>query len=301
MRKLLKWTGLVLGGIVLLAAVALVTVYLLSNARFNQTYAISPVEISVSSDADVVARGAHIATIRGCVDCHGENLGGRVFIDEPPMGTLIASNLTSGKGGVGAQYADGDWDRAIRHGVGPDGKPLLFMPSHEFNPLSDEDLTELVSYIKSLPPVDNELPRSTVGPLGRLLFLAGELPLLPAELIDHEAERAAAPPVGPTAEYGAYLATGCMGCHGHGFSGGKIPGVPPDWPIAANLTPDAETGLGSWTEEDFFRALREGKRPDGRELDSRMPWNLTAQMTDDEIRALWAYVQSLPAKPMGNR
>jgi cytochrome c553 len=102
--------------------------------------------------------------------------------------------------------------------------------------------------------------------------------------------------------YGKYLAVTCTGCHGEGLSGGAIPGTPPDWPPAANLTPDEATGLGGWTEADFFRALREGKRPDGTDLQGDfMPWKLTAKMTDDEIRALWMYLQTLPAKAEGGR
>src|SRR5690606_25887190 len=144
-------------------------------------------------------------------------------------------------------------------GIGPDGKPLLFMPSQEFYPLSDEDLGALIAYLESLPAVDHTPGKSSVGPLGRVLFLAGQLPLLPAEMIDHDAERRATPAPGPTAEYGAYLATGCTGCHGAGFSGGKIPGTPPEFPAASNITPHEATGIGTWAEADFFRALREGR------------------------------------------
>jgi mono/diheme cytochrome c family protein len=202
---------------------------------------------------------------------------------------------------VGESYTDQDWVRAIRHGIGPDRKPLLFMPSHEYNVLTDEDLSALVAYLRSVPPVDNSPAKSTVGPIGRLLFLKGDLHLLPAEIIDHDAPRPTAPVPGPTAEYGAYLSTGCTGCHGASFSGGKIPGTPPEFPPAANITPDPETGIGAWTEADFFRSLREGRRPDGSELAAEMPWQLTRQMTDDEIRAIWLHLRSVPAKAEGGR
>src|SRR5690606_20928440 len=210
---------------------------------------------------------------------------GKVFIDSPVIAKLTASNLTAGAGGVADKYTNADWVRAIRNGVKPDGRPVLFMPSHEYYVLSDEDVGALISYIESVPPADNVLPGNSVGPLGRILYVTGQLPLLPVELIDHDAERPAVPEEGPTAEYGAYLATGCSGCHGMTFSGGKIPGTPPDFIPPPNLTPDVETGLGAWTEEDFYLALKEGIRPDGRSLDVQyMPWNLTAQMTDDELK-----------------
>lgn len=301
MKSVMKWAGRIVGGLLVLVIVALAAVYGLSEYRMRKTYEVSPAPLAFQPTPDAVQKGARLAVVRGCTDCHGEKLGGKQFFDEMPVGRLFASNLTSGSGGVGATYTDQDWVRAIRHGVGPDGKPLLFMPAHEFNPMGDEDLGALIAYIKSLPPVENPPTENAVGPLGRVLFLAGQLPLLPVEMIDHDAPRKAAPPPGATAEYGAYLATGCTGCHGAGFGGGKIPGTPPDWPAAANLTPDPETGIGKWTEQDFFRALREGKRPDGRELNPIMPWKATAQLTDDEIRAVWLHLRSLPAKPLGSR
>ena len=300
MRPVLRWTGIVLGSVVGLLLLILVVVYGLSERRFRKTYNVEPGPVVVRSDAPTLARGQHIAVTRGCTDCHGEAMSGKVFIDAPPMARLFASNLTPGRGGVGGTYRDADWVRAVRHGVGPEGKPLLFMPSHEFHALSDEDVGALVAYLKSLPPVDNTLPENSVGPLGRVLYLTGQVPLVPAELIDHKAPRRPAPAAGTTPEYGAYLATGCTGCHGPGLSGGTIPGGPPDAPAAANLTMH-ESGLARWTEQDFFRAMREGRRPDGSELDSFMPWRTTARMTDEEIKAIWAYLQSVPPKARGGR
>lgn len=294
MKRILRWAGFGVLGVVLLAAVAYGALYGYTEYRLKRTFDVPRVALSLSSDPEVIARGEHVATVRGCVECHGSNLGGKLFIDEAPVGVLYASNLTSGRGGIGQTYSDADLITAIRHGVRPTGKPLLFMPSQEFNVLSDEDVVALVSYIRSLPAVDNELPASRVGPLGRLLYATGQFPLVPAELIDHDAPRAAAPPAGPTAEYGAYLATGCLGCHGHDFAGGKIAGTPPDFPPAANLTPDGATGIGEWTEDEFITTLRTGKRPDGTELRPEMPWQLTAQFEEYELQALWRYLQTVP-------
>ncbi len=297
----MKWTGRVLGGLVVVVALALAAVYGVSEARMRRTYRVDPGPVALRGDAGAVRQGAHLAVVRGCAECHGADLGGRVFIDAQPMARLTASNLTPGRGGVASRYTDADWVRAIRHGVAPDGRPLLFMPSHEFNPLGDDDVGALIAYIKSLPPVDSDLPASSVGPLGRALFLAGQIPLLPAEIIDHAAPRRVPPAPGATAEYGAYLATGCTGCHGAGFSGGRIPGTPPDWKAAANITPDPATGLGRWTEQDFVRAMRTGKRPNGSDIDPLMPWKGLATMTDTELRAIWLYLRTVPARPHGSR
>jgi mono/diheme cytochrome c family protein len=201
---------------------------------------------------------------------------------------------------VGREFTDADWIRAIRHGVRRNGQSVLFMPSQEYTGMSDDDLGALVAYLKSLPPVDNPQPASSVGPLGRALFVAGQLPLLPAEMIDHGATRRASAPSGATVENGAYIVEGCKGCHGAELAGGKIPGTPPEWPPAANITPDRATGIGAWTEADFVRALRTGRRPDGRELRSEfMPWKNFAHFTDDELAAMWAYLRTVPARPHG--
>jgi mono/diheme cytochrome c family protein len=296
--KILKWIGATL---VVVVVLALLAVYGSTEMRFRRAYASPDHPIAVSGDAETIARGRHLATIRGCVDCHGPTLSGQIFIDAPPMARLYAPNLTSGQGGVGSTYTATDWERSIRHGIGRNGRPLLFMPSHEFHPLGDEDLAALVSYIASLPPVASEPGPRTVGPLGRLLVATGQIPnFVPAELIDHEAPHPPAPAPGRTVEYGAYLATGCIGCHGDNFSGGPIPGTPPDFPPASNITPHA-TGIGGWTEEDFFRLLREGRRPDGSEINPQMPWQGLGQMTDDEIGALWMFLRTVEPREYGNR
>ena len=115
---------------------------------------------------------------------------GNIYLDDPAIGKVVASNLTSGKGGVGSAYTDQDWARAIRHGIRPDGTPLLFMPSTEFYFLSDEDLGAVIAYIKSAPPVDHELPPSSVSWTGRVVMtLVPAITFIPAELIPHAAPR----------------------------------------------------------------------------------------------------------------
>lgn len=307
MRNLTRWLGWLAASVLALAIVALVVVYAVSGWRMNRAHAVEPepVAIPAATDSAAVARGRYIVqAITKCEDCHGQGLGGATFNDDLLLGRLIADNLTAGEGGVARDYTDADWVRAIRHGVSPSGKPLLFMPSLEYYPLSDADLGNLVAYVKSLPPVDNpDLPGNRVGPLGRFLFLSGQLDLLPAEKIDHDAPRPPVPAAGKTVDYGRYLATtgGCIGCHGPGFSGGKIPGAPPEIPPARNLTPDPETGLGNWTIADFEIALRTGKRPDGTQLSEFMPWKATAKMTDQDLEAVWLFLRSLPPKPVGGR
>jgi mono/diheme cytochrome c family protein len=195
---------------------------------------------------------------------------------------------------VGARYTDADWVRAIRHGVRPDGSPLLFMPTANFYHLTDADVAAIIAYLRSLPAVDNQPPASQIYPLGRALMAAGQLSL-PAESLDHRAPRVPAPPAGRTAEYGRYLTTisTCRDCHGANLSGGPIdePGAPP----APNLTPGG--ALVGWSEDDFIQTIRTGLRPGGSPLLEPMPWQIAAQMTDDELGAIFRYLRSLPALP----
>lgn len=296
MRRLLKWIGFTVAGLLGLVLILITAVYIVSGMRMSKTYTVAGAAIPIGADEASRRNGERLATIRGCIECHGQDLGGKIFIDDPALGTLYAPNLTRGKGGAASRYHNEDWDRSIRHGVNPNGRALLVMPSQEFNLISDKDLGDIVAYIESLKPVDRTFPASKVGPAGRALFIAGKIPLVPAEVIDHTAKRVPAPAPGPTVAYGQYLATTCTGCHQKDFSGGSVPGAPPTAPRSANLTPDFETGIGMWTEAQFMTALRTGRRPDGRVLNPQaMPWKMTQHMTDEEIRALYRYLRTVPA------
>lgn len=298
--KIVRWIGIALGSLVGLVVVVLGVIYALSQRRIGHHWEVAGHDVPVATDSATLAWGAHVALTRGCRNCHGMELQGAVFIDFPPVAKLHAANLTSG--GVAGNYqTTADWERSIRQGVAPDGRALLFMPSHEFYPISDADLGALISWIKARPASANSFPAQSVGPIGRILLLTGKVPLLPAELIDHAAPRPAAPAVGVTTAYGAYLATTCSGCHGAGFSGGAIPGAPPEMLSPRNITPDSATGIGKWTETDFAKAVRTGIRPDGTKLKNDMPYDQFAVYSDSEVAALWAYLRTVPAKAYGGR
>jgi mono/diheme cytochrome c family protein len=213
--------------------------------------------------------------------------------------TLSFPNLTAGTGGVGANNTDEDWVRAIRHGVGHDGRGLLLMPSRDFYSLSDEDLGFLIAYLKTLPPVDSELPSTAPGPLGRVMLALGQFPPEATNpdvlVIDHNGPRPVSPQPGVTVEYGKYLASTCTLCHGANFNGGTIR-TDAEY-LAPNLTPGGE--MAFWSEEDFITTLRTGVTPGGKQLKDAMPWKYFGQMTDDELKAVWLYLQSLPALEQG--
>ena len=301
-RKVLKWIGLVLGSLVGLLALVFIVLYTIGSAKWNRIRGIVhdvPVEmISIPTDQDSIARGEHIATIRGCKYCHTETFGGQ-FDAVPGLITLSFPNLTAGAHGVGATNTDEDWVRAIRHGVGHDGRGLLLMPSRNFYSLSDEDLGLLIAYLKTLPPVDNELPSTAPGPLGRVMLALGQFPPEATNpdvlMIDHDAPRPVPPQPGVTLEYGKYLASTCALCHGANFNGGTIR-TDAEY-LVPNLTPGGE--MAFWSEEDFITTLRTGVTPGGKQLKDAMPWKYFGQMTDDELKAVWLYLQSLPALEQG--
>jgi len=290
MKKLLKLFSIILGSIIGIFIIAYVGVVILSNLRINKEYSFIVNDVDIPVDSESIARGEHVSIIRGCIDCHSHDLSGEIFIDDPAMGTLYGTNLTGGNGGI-PNYSDEDWIRSIRHGVGSNGKPLLFMPSHEYYHLNDKDLGDLIAYLKSINKVDKTFPEHKIGLLGRTLHLAGKFPLLPAELIDHNAKRPIAIEPGTTIEYGKYMAVGCIGCHGNDLKGGKIVGVPPDWPPAADLTKSGN--LSNWTKDEFILAMRTGNKPKNEMFSEFMPYEAIGQATDEELTAMWLYVNSL--------
>ena len=303
MKKLLKRAEIVLGVLAGLVILGLVGIYFDSQSSLTHIYVVPDERVDIPTDAESIAKGKHIFQYRGCEGCHGENLEGKVYLDDPAVGKVVSSNLTKGRGGVGSGMSDADWVRAIRHGVRQDGTGLLFMPSTEFYYLGDEDLGDMIAYIKSMSPVDNEMSRSSISFTGRIVMtLVKDITFIPAELIPHDAQRPAVPEIGITPEYGAYLALSCHVCHGPAMSGGGIPGFPSDWPPAPNLTFGPGSTLPAWTEDGFIRALRTGVTPSGARLRSEyMPWTSYKFMTDDELKAVWLYLQSLPKLGYGNR
>lgn len=301
MHKVLRWLGWAVGvGMLLIVAVVL-TLYIASGRHFNRQYTVTPQPVAIPTDSAAVERGRHLASaITKCTGCHAANLAGQVMIDDAAFARLASSNLTRGRGSAVAGYTDADWVRAMRHGVTPTGRPLILMPSAIYYYLSNEDLGAIIAYVKSVPPVDNDVPPFRAGPIARVLTATGKFPLIAAETVPHDQTPPPAPPAGPTAEYGKYITVvgGCIECHGQGLSGGPGFGDPAAKP-ARNITPDV-TGLATWTEADFFRALREGKRPDGTSIDPSMPWQSTKLMTDEEIRAVWQYLRTVEPKPYGD-
>jgi mono/diheme cytochrome c family protein len=302
MKTTLKWLGIIAGAVFSLLILAVLGLYGMGQMRLNEKYDVPVQMVAILTDAESLSEGKRIFQYRGCEACHGEDLQGLVYMDNPALGQVITPNLTSGQGGIGAQRTDEDLIRAIKHGVRPDGTPLLFMPSTEFYFLSDADLGKVLAYIDSKPPVDHIVPPSKLSTSGFIVMnVVKTITFLPAELIPHDQTPPPAPEPGITAEYGEYLSLSCKVCHGLTLSGGEIPGFPAEWPAPPNLTSGKGSRLPTWGEEGFIEIILTGKKH-GRRINSNyMPWKSYRHMTDDELRAVYKYLMSLPPKDFGNR
>jgi mono/diheme cytochrome c family protein len=265
----------------------------MSTQKLSNNFLLTPDAVTVPTDEASIARGQHLAeSMADCVGCHTPNLGGEMFIDEPGFAQLPAPNITSGEGGIGSTYTDEDWVRALRHGVAPDGRQLLIMPSQSFNYLTDEDLGALIAYIKTAPPVDQAWPDRSVAFIPtRILLALGVIPFAP-DLIAQNSPRTT-PEAAVTVEYGEYIARigSCGECHGGDLAGGTNPNAP----IGPNITPGG--AFAAYREEDFLNAMHTGVTPGGRTLSEEMPWINYGKMTDDELKALFMYRQSVEPKP----
>ena len=287
-RKILKWTGIILGAVLILLGAVYAYVVFDTQQRAEKIYEVKLQKLTVTADSASITRGEHIAENRGCKGCHGADLsGGRAFADDQsPIGILYSSNITSGKGGI--NYSDEDWVRALRHGLGKDNRSLWFMPSDEIYHISNADMADLISYVKTRPAVDKTNPEKSLKPLGRILTFMGEFPLFPAEIIDHNATYVDVVTPAITPEYGKYLAVSCTGCHTTSLKGG-----PPHDPKGLPFPDISSTGnLGKWNADDFMTAIRTGKKPDGKLLRDEMPWK-DFTYTDDELRAIYSYLHGL--------
>lgn len=270
------------------------------DASMAKVYEVPLPAVARSTDPAVLARGKHLVeSMGGCAmrDCHGPNLSGGAQVDIGPVGATGGPNITPG--GMLAVYSDGEIARLIRTGIKKDGRSIRMMPVQDFYWFPDSDVSAVVSYLRSLPPVDKPNGTTRVGVLGKLLDRQGLFPWDIARFVS-TLPRETPPPTGPTREYGRFVAKLCSGCHGSGLSGGKLPGAPPDFAVPLNLTPD-ESGLKNWSYEDFTTMLDTGIRKNGKKLDPFMQVEGIRNLNEDERQALWAYLRSLPPKPFGGR
>ncbi|MEO1231376.1 MAG: cytochrome c [Myxococcota bacterium] len=251
---------------------------------------ISPERLASIALERAVERGRKLATSRlACTECHGTEGQGGLIADAQPVWTWYAPNIT--KASPVGRYSASDWDRLVRHGVLPDDRNAT-MPSIDYQKLADRDVSDLAAWAASLPPKEGVTPSTEFGPVGTFLMAMGQL-IISAEVIDHDQTTPIMPPAANIdLEFGQYVAQTCVGCHGQDYTGGPIDGGDPNWPPATNLTPH-ESGLKAWTKAHWMSFWKDGKRPNGTQVDASMPWKSLGSMSSTELEAMYLYFMSL--------
>lgn len=300
MSKWVKRTSIVLVTLALLGVATAVVGKVMGERKMVRQVALTPPPLSVPVDTADLEQGRYLYITRGCVDCHGANGAGKTVVQDGGM-FVVAPNITAGQNGTTANYTVGDWVRTVRHGIKPNGNPVMIMPSEDYNRLTDADMAALVAYVQKMPAVPGERTRIEVPVPVKALYAFGLIKDA-SERIDHTLPPSRPVAAGVTVEHGAYVANSCIGCHGAQLSGGKIPGGPPTWPAASNLTPGKGSAMTRYPTADAFVAMmRTGKRPDGTPISRVMPFASLGHMNDTDMRALHAYLKTIPPREAGNR
>jgi len=294
-KKILKWIASIL---LLLAAGLAVAVTARQNLKYDAPYP----SIKASTDTTIIARGKHLVfSSAHCINCHSQKnpdslialgqdvpLSGGVLFDVG-IAKIYSKNITPDKEtGIG-KYTDEEIARVLRYGVHPDGAPVLdFMPFHN---TSDEDLTAIISYLRSQKPVRNVIPENTYGVMGKVVKAFMIRPVGPDGEVPKTVDR------DTTVAYGKYLAVDvaeCNGCHTKRDLAGKFTGEPfaggneIEGFVTPNLTPDPSGRTYNWTQQNFIERFRMGKLYPN----SPMPWNSFKRMTDDELKAIYKFLRS---------
>ncbi|MBT0718965.1 c-type cytochrome [Rosenbergiella epipactidis] len=253
---------------------------------------------------DQIARGEYIARLSDCTACHTKD-GGQPFAGgyklETPFGAILSSNITSDKEtGIGG-WTQEQFDRAVRHGVGSYGNLYAAMPYNAYAKLTDQDLTDLWAYIRTIPAVSNKVVENQLPfPFNQRWILAGWNLLFFKDQVFQENTQ-----VSPEVNRGAYLVEGaghCASCHtaknllGGDSSAYLQGGTLQGW-FAPDLTPNPHTGLGHWSREDIVNYLRAGtnsKTASSGPMTEAIE-NSTQYMSESDLHAIAQYLHSLPA------
>src|SRR5712664_981359 len=253
-------------------------------------------------------RGKYLVhSVMGCVGCHSDpdlskpgappvagRLGAGTIWKDSDTPWLVAPNITPDKETGAGNWSDDTLARAIREGIGHDGRALFpIMPYLSYQSMSDEDLASVIVYIRTLPAIRNSLPATNIPFPLNFLIKSAPRPLMTAvPQLDQST---------PVAR-GAYLAKMgvCADCHtpqergqpvaGLDFAGGFVLKGPTGTVASANITPDP-SGISYYDENLFLRSIHEG-RVGARTLNATMPWSFYSQMSDDDLKSLFAYLRT---------
>jgi mono/diheme cytochrome c family protein len=318
MRTLLKVVGWILAVVVVLGVAGVAFFFIRFPKRAD------PPEVTVDATPELLARGEYLfRSVAQCGTCHSlqEPRGRYEVVDESTLGQggtrfplgeaglLYAKNITPAALG---DWTDGELIRAIRDGVSKDGTALFpLMPYLNYRRMSQEDLSAVVAYTRSLKPIQNAVPERELNfPMSlivRMIPGPAEWPPPPA------------PPRAESVAYGEYVFTiaACAECHTpRGDRGEPLPGLElsggsefpsEEWIVrAANITPDTLTGIGRWSRDDFVARFKSiamhpgpGAQPSPGEPVTPMPWVTYSLMTEEDLASIYAYLRT--ATPVERR
>ncbi len=317
---------------VILSLLALVVLFLggfvlYVQLNWDKKYDLAYPDLGSSTDTAVIAHGRYLALGPAhCIECHGGTLDeliqaetdetvplkGGLILPFGPLGTVPIPNLTPDpETGIG-RYEDGEILRMLRHSVKPDGTASM-TPMMRFTDMADQDLVAIVSYLRSVQPIRNQIPSPQYSFLGKVFRVLSPIftPVFEPEPWPE------APPVAPTVERGEYLAqavSNCVGCHtlrdpftfeatGPEFSGGMEMEPTPEfneklgvdanvWTRSPNITPHPKSALSKFkTVESWITRFRQGRLVPT----SPMHWGPFSRIADEDLEALWLYLNSLEA------
>ena len=319
MKKVFKILGIVVVALILL----LIGGFIYFNASYPKVD--PPKDIKAEATPERLSRGEYLANhVAVCIDCHSERdwtkfagpikpgtigSGGEVFDEKIGFpGTVVTKNLTPANLGT---WTDGEVLRAITCGVTKDNNALFpMMPYMNYNHFTKEDVYSIIVYLRSLQPHEKEIPETKLNfPLN---YLVKTMPLksyTPAEKVDRA----------DSVAYGKYLVTiaSCSECHTQSDQGEPLPGMylaggsqfnfPSGVITSANITPDAETGIGNWKKQDFINRFRIYSGEDAhnipvnmeKDFNTPMPWLMYSGMSDEDLGAIYDYLRTVD--PVNNR
>jgi mono/diheme cytochrome c family protein len=235
---------------------------------------------------DPLRHGERIARVLGCRGCHGDDMTGHEWVEDPDEAVLFTSNLRRAV----PLYSDAALERAIRGGVRLDGSPLWAMPSELFTDLSAPDMAALIRYLRAQPPTGEMHPRPVFGPSGRREIASGEWKSAPDEVRLGRGRGPAAVPGGH--DWARYMIRAtCSECHGLDLRGrqeAEGPRGPPDLAVVAG-----------YSRDQFRHLMRTGLPPGGRDLGlmARVSRGRFAFLTQPEVDAIYDYLVARAASP----
>jgi mono/diheme cytochrome c family protein len=300
MNKWVRRTSIALAALALGGVAAAVLGKSIGERKMVRTVAVQVPALGVAPEAALAEHGRYLYSTRGCAECHGANGAGNTVIKDGGM-LIVSPNITSGPNGATTGYQVVDWVRTIRHGIKPNGQPVMVMPSEDYARLTDEDTAALIAYLQQLPPVAGKRAVIELPTPVKAMYAFGLIKDA-SEKIDHTLAPARPVAAAVTVAHGAYMANACIGCHGTTLSGGR----PGRWaagnPAAANLTPARGSAMSRYpTPETFVAMLRSGHRPDGKPISPVMPFASLKQINDVDAQALYTFLKTVPARETGLR